>query len=249
MAKVIILANGNVGLEIAKLLRSNNDEIVSVYWYGTDEIRQQLADIFSINIDQVRSWSDFKSKGDVDKLISENADFYITVYWPFLLRGRELLIARDSINFHPALLPINRGWYPHVHSILDGSPTGVTLHRVSEKPDAGDVWCQEQVDLYAEDIASDIYQRLQDRIIKLFAENWPRIRSGDIIPKQQDEAKANYHGKNQIDALDRIDLDRKTTAREVINILRARTFHERGFAYFIDDKNNRVQISVKLKKA
>ena len=35
------------------------------------------------------------------------------------------------INVHPALLPVNRGWYTHVHSILDGTPTGVTLHAVS----------------------------------------------------------------------------------------------------------------------
>ena len=60
-------------------------------------------------------------------------------------------LAKDSVNFHPAFLPINRGWYPHVHSIVDGSKLGVTLHRIDEGADTGPIWVQKEMRLLPHD--------------------------------------------------------------------------------------------------
>lgn len=48
--------------------------------------------------------------------------------------------------------------------------------------------------------------------------------------------------------MDRIELDRYYTGAEIINILRARTFGEKGFAYF-DSSQGKVFISIKLEKS
>jgi methionyl-tRNA formyltransferase len=248
MTKITLLANGNLGLEVAKILMINGDKVTRVYYYGDDDYLQELSSILNLTPSAFFTWNDFKNPNHLDLLLKEPADFLISVYWPYLLRGKELNIAKDSINFHPALLPINRGWYPHVHSILDGSPTGVTLHRIAPGADTGDIWVQNKVELYSNDIASDIYSRLQDNIIDLFRKNWHLIRDGSIIPFPQNEEHAIYRKKSEIDALDYIDLDAPTTAKKVINLLRSRTFGNNGFAYFLDEDGNKIRIKISLIK-
>jgi len=66
----------------------------------------------------------------------------ITVYWPWLIKKNYLNTCKNSINFHPAYLPKNRGWYPHVNNILDNSVPGVTLHKIDEGIDTGPIWCK-----------------------------------------------------------------------------------------------------------
>ena len=102
------------------------------------------------------------------------------------------------VNFHRALLPINRGWYPHVHSILDGTPTGVTLHLVDENADTGPILVQKEVQLEPIDTADSIYHKLQNEIVLMFKENWIKIKNHEITPTSQDESKSIYHKKSEI---------------------------------------------------
>lgn len=248
MKNIILLANGNLGLEAAKTLMISGDSVTRVYYHGDDDYLQELSSILNLVPSLFFTWTDFKKPNHLDPLLKEPADFLISVYWPYLLRGNELNIAKDSINFHPALLPINRGWYPHVHSILDGSPTGVTLHRMAPGADTGEIWVQKKVEIYSTDIASDIYLRLQNNIIELFRKNWHQIRDKGIMPFPQNEEHAIYHKKSEIDTLDYIDLDAPTTAKKIINLLRSRTFGDNGYAYFLDNDGNKIKIKICLTK-
>ena len=70
-----------------------------------------------------------------------------------------------TVNFHPALLPINRGWFPHVHSLIDGSKAGVTLHQIAEGADTGLIWVQEEEKIISTDTAIiKLYNPLPDNI-------------------------------------------------------------------------------------
>ncbi|MEE6251619.1 MAG: formyltransferase family protein, partial [Bdellovibrionota bacterium] len=151
----------------------------------------------------------------------------------------------SSVNFHPAYLPINRGWYPHVHSILDGSVCGVSIHKIDENADTGPIWAQEKVELLPTDTAKDIYVRLQKRIFEVFSKNWDSIKNGSLNPTPQNLTGGNYHKKNEIEALDHIDLEKTYTGEELINILRARSFGDRGFAYFTK-ANKKIFLKLEL---
>ena len=95
-----------------------------------------------------------------------------------------------------------------------------------------------------DETAKDIYDRLQRHIVELFAEKWAEIRELKIRPIPQ-LGLGCYHKKNEIANLDHIDLDKPTRARDVINLLRARSFGSRGFAYFsIDGKRYYVRIQI-----
>src|ERR1035441_6956770 len=41
------------------------------------------------------------------------------------------------INFHPGFNPHNRGWFPHVFSMINGKPAGITIHEMDEQIDHG----------------------------------------------------------------------------------------------------------------
>ena len=56
------------------------------------------------------------------------------------LRQEEWECFPDGIlNLHTGYLPWNKGAYPNVWPILDGSPAGVTLHRVDAGIDTGPI--------------------------------------------------------------------------------------------------------------
>ena len=149
------------------------------------------------------------------------------------------------LNFHPALLPINRGWYPHVFSIIDGTPTGVTLHFIDEHTDTGPIIAQKIVPIKPTDTAKAIYDREKYEIISLFKEKWDDIRNNKLTPIPQDQSKAVHHSIKEIHALDEINLEKQYKARDLINLLRARSFGNRGFAYYELD-GEKIYLNLRL---
>ena len=245
---VALLANDTVGVEVARYLAAHGDHIACLYLHDPEyqKCGDQIIAASGCAPGQVRLASALKNPDEVAQLRTLRPDFIITVYWRHLL-SKEVIGAagQGTVNFHPALLPINRGWYPHVHSILDGSPTGVTLHALEEQADAGPIWAQREVPLGPTDTAHTIYVRLQREIVNLFKETWPQIAAGKVRPVPQDESRAVYHKINEVDAFDALDLDATMKARDVLNLLRARSFGDRGFAYF-EEAGQRVYINLRL---
>ena len=241
------MANDWPGLEVAKFLVEENENIIRLYVHKPDNQKLSNEIIDAVSCSEVYDASLLKDEAHVEELKLLDADFIITVYWAYLLTPDVINSVKGSINFHPALLPINRGWFPHVHSIIDGSPLGVTLHRIDEGADTGPVWVQKEIDLLSTDTAKSIYDLLQREMVELFKNNWNAIKSGKLTPQAQDNSKAIYHKKNEIELLDFIDLDKETTARELINKLRARSFGDLGFAYF-EDEGDRIHVNLRLSK-
>ena len=197
----------------------------------------------------------FKGKQDysnpivLKELKRHNADTVICVYWPWILPKDVYTDCDVTINFHPALLPANKGWYPHVHNLINGDQAGVTLHQLAEKADTGAIWAQRSVDILATDTAYELYMRLQDEIVNLFIKKWPDIREKKIIPLEQSgmASRSSYNRKDSLDQIDNIELDKVTTAKNFINLLRARSFNNRGFAYF-DSAEGRIYVQIQLSK-
>ena len=167
----------------------------------------------------------------------------------FLIPKSIFTLSEKTINFHPAFLPVNRGWYPHVHSILDNSISGVTIHEISEKADQGDIWSQKEIEILPWETAGDVYVKLQHQIFKLFCDSWHAIVNGELKPFPQNNLRANYHSKSEINLLDEIDLTKSFSGKTFINLLRARTFGEKSYAYFkMDNKKYFVRIIITPEK-
>tara|TARA_B110000495_G_C22921918_1_gene538613 strand:+ start:223 stop:987 length:765 start_codon:yes stop_codon:yes gene_type:complete len=243
---IILFANKKTGLDICEFLVSQNENISRLYISNfEDDYAKKIISASKLPKEKIFHADIIKEKNHLDTLKTLDVDFMITVYWPFLLSPEIFKISKNGcINFHPSLLPINRGWFPHVHSILDGSPSGVTLHLIDENADTGPILAQKEVPLEFIDTSKTIYEKLQKEIVLLFKENWIKIRNNDILPIPQDESKSIYHKKSETDELDQINLE-SLSAKELINILRARTFGNKGFAY-VTVNNEKIYLNLRL---
>lgn len=250
MARIALFANGLVGVEVAKYLHECGDPIVSLFLHDppNQQHAEEILELCACADESVFRASQSHSVTVLKKLDAVAPDFIITVYWSHLLRPQLFNLARvSSVNFHPALLPINRGWYPHVHSLIDGTPLGVTLHQIDAGADTGPIWAQREIFPDSAETAGAIYSRLQKEIVILFREIWPDIKSARITPYRQDESKAIYHKKKEIEALDYCNLA-QMDALQLLRRLKARTFADKAFAYFIDASGEKVFMHLRLWK-
>ena len=249
MRKIALLANHLPGVEVSRFLAlSREDSIHALYLVGEDSgFYRETLEVADVATGSVFIGNEiFRDPEHIKWFKSQNFDAIICVYWPWILSSDFFSNIPITVNFHPALLPINRGWFPHVHSIIDGSPLGVTLHKLGEKADTGDIWVQKEIKIHETEGAKEIYDRLQIEIIELFKDNWQKITSNRINCLKQDESASNYHKKNEINVLDEFDLNENMSFDSFIKRLRARSFGKKSFAYYIKGGKKyfvRIQVS------
>ncbi|MFB6345937.1 MAG: methionyl-tRNA formyltransferase [bacterium] len=161
--------------------------------------------------------------------------------------SKTLLEAFDKgvFNLHPAYLPYNRGAYPNVWSLYDDTPAGVTIHKMDEGIDTGDIVVQRKVDKEPTDTGKSLYKKLMIAAKKLFVEHWPDIELNNYSLTPQDPEAGTYHERSDVEEIDEIDLDKEYTARELINRLRARTFPPHDGVYFTED-GRRINCTIDL---
>jgi UDP-4-amino-4-deoxy-L-arabinose formyltransferase/UDP-glucuronic acid dehydrogenase (UDP-4-keto-hexauronic acid decarboxylating) len=103
--------------------------------------------------------------------------------------------ARGAYNLHGSLLPAYRGRVPVNWVLVNGErQTGVTIHSMVAKPDAGDMAGQKVVDIAFEDTAVSLYEKLCWASAVLLDEVLPLIRTGRAPRMVQDARKASYFG-------------------------------------------------------
>lgn len=114
-------------------------------------------------------------------------DIAVSYSYRHLVRKPVLdLLPERFINLHVSLLPFNRGADPNFWSLVEHTPTGVSIHLMSEGLDEGDILAQRPVHIDAAmHSLSSSYDLLHSEIQDLFRQNWPAIASGTIRPVPQ----------------------------------------------------------------
>jgi folate-dependent phosphoribosylglycinamide formyltransferase PurN len=110
---------------------------------------------------------------------------------PLLLTAPRL----GCVNVHPSLLPKFRGPMPIFWALYEGRrTTGVTIHKMSEQVDAGDIIDQFEVPIQA----GENEQSLQQRLFRAAAERLPGVLKdyarGCLAPRPQPEGQGSYQG-------------------------------------------------------
>ena len=123
-------------------------------------------------------------------------DLILSVYYRYMIPMSVLEVAPlGGVNLHGSYLPEYRGRCPVNWQVLHGATRGgVTLHRMVEAPDAGDILAQKPVALGSRETARSLYLKLVPAAELLFRETWPRIASGDVSGTPQDHSAASYFG-------------------------------------------------------
>ena len=162
-------------------------------------------------------------------------DIGVSILFDYVLKPDFLaLFPLGVVNLHSSYLPYNRGQYPNVWSIVEGTPAGVTLHYIDEGIDTGDLIAQEKLAIEPVDTGKTLYGKLAQTCVGLFKKTWPLIRTGRAPRTIQNKKEGTYHTTHDVNQIDDIDLDKTYTARELIDVIRARTFKPYKGAYFVD---------------
>jgi len=189
----------------------------------------------------------------IEWLKCRDLDFIICAFYQHLLPPKIFKIPRKgTINLHPAYLPYCRGWHMNEYPILEPDiPAGVTIHYIDEGIDTGKVIANRRMPVLSTDTGGTLHRALIIDILDLFDEVWEDIKNGNIEPRDQSEFEIpgvphKYRSIKAINKYNEIDLDRTYTGRELINILRARTYLPYPGPYFIDDNGEKVHMWIEL---
>lgn len=131
--------------------------------------------------------------GTAMAIIEELAPELIVVvaYGRFLPREMLDYPAFGCVNVHASLLPKYRGSAPINWAILRGeTETGVTIMRMAEAMDAGDIITQRATPIGPDENAEELYARLADLGGALLVETVEKLAAGTASRTPQDESKA-----------------------------------------------------------
>lgn len=233
--KIILLANGLVGLEISKYLIKSKDHIVGLVLHsrGKGQLSKEIRNL--VRPKYVFFAQQLENKSVLKKIKEMKPDLAISAWFGYLLQKEFISIFPSGcINFHNSYLPYNRGKYPHVWAINNQNiPYGVTLHFIDEGIDTGDIIKRKKITIDITDTAQSLYQKSLKEIVQLFIRNWEKIRNNKIKPIKQTEILASHHYAKDVVDIDLINLSQKYTGLEFINKLRSRSFSDRSYSYFL----------------
>ncbi len=132
------------------------------------------------------------SSNRIDQMKKYSLDFIVVADFGVILPKEVLEIPKIApINVHHSLLPKYRGPSPATAAILAGeTESGVTIIRMNEKIDAGDILAQEKYRLKKEETTDSLLTKLNKVGAELACqviENWKEIK-----PLKQDESQATF---------------------------------------------------------
>jgi UDP-4-amino-4-deoxy-L-arabinose formyltransferase/UDP-glucuronic acid dehydrogenase (UDP-4-keto-hexauronic acid decarboxylating) len=112
---------------------------------------------------------------------------------PKAVRG---MFPAGCLNLHSSLLPKHRGRCPiNWVLVLGEKETGVTLHHMADKADAGDIIAQRRVAIAADADARSLTYQMARESEALLDEALPLVKAGKAPRTPQDESKATVNGR------------------------------------------------------
>lgn len=201
------------GVEI-KLVVTHQDNPEENIWFGS------VADLAEKHGIQVIKPDDPNQADVVQSFVDLNPEWIFSFYYRHMLRQEILSIpAYGAYNLHGSLLPRYRGRAPVNWAVLHGEKeTGVSLHRMVEKPDAGDLVDQESIKIRPNDTAHDVFMKLTPAAEILLHRCLPKLLAGEANLTSLDLSKGSYFsGRKPEDGR----IDWNCTAWEIHNLIRA----------------------------
>lgn len=146
---------------------------------------------------EVRTPVNFKSESDVEAFKELEADICIVVAYGVILPESIINACPfGCINVHGSILPMYRGAAPIQRALLDGhKKTGVSIMKVAQKLDAGDVYKIATLDIEDTDTSGSLFDKLAALGAKTLIEALEGIFAGTLKAIAQDESLATYAKK------------------------------------------------------
>ena len=141
--------------------------------------------------------STLKDESVVDSLAEYKPDCIPVVAYGALVPSNVLTLPRWGwVNLHFSLLPRWRGAAPVQRAIEAGDKeTGVTVFRIEEGLDTGDIFASVPADIADDDTAGSLMERLTDQGAQVLVDTLDTIENGTATPTPQSDDGATYAKK------------------------------------------------------
>lgn len=162
-----------------------------------------------------------------------------------MLIGKDVLdvFKHNAVNVHLALLPLNRGPHPIQWCLIKGEPkTGVTIHRITDVLDGGDICFQYDLTISHEDTWVSVRDKLNHLTSVVLERHMSDLLNGRCVPMPQDNRKATVNKRLPLDSL-RIDFA-KMADSEIFNLIRAQVSPLAGA--YIENRGEKIRFKDRL---
>jgi len=248
--KILFMGNNRLGVQALSLLCEQHSPPLGVVLHPLEKRKysEQFLEIINKYQLPIFDGARLREPEIYEEILSLRADLAFSIMFGYILKP-DLIESFPSgvLNLHPSYLPFNRGQYPNVWSIVDGTPAGVTLHYIDAGIDTGDIIAQREVPVSIVDTGESLYQKLEAAALSLFKEMLPDILTKRVHSGPQPKDIGTFHYTKDVEKIDCIDLNHSYRAGDLINILRARTFAPYTGAYF-EFEGKRVYLRLDLQE-
>ncbi len=175
--------------------------------------------------------------GFLKKIESLDADLFVVSSYGRILTKNILSLPKIyCINLHPSLLPAYRGAAPVNWAVIRGEKkTGLTIIKMNEKMDAGDIILQRRVIIEKEDTSLTLNKRLSELGAILLLDAVRFVKEDRVSFKKQNNRKVTFAPK-----LKKEDgaIDWEKPAAEIHNLVRGTLPWPGAYTYFGEEKIN-----------
>ncbi len=181
--------------------------------------------------------------GDADMLSFTPASVALSVHYPYRI-GKDLRSRyQNCYNLHPGYLPWCRGLSSVNWAMWEGSPTGATLHEMTEALDAGPIVDQIEVPYQTSELCGEVQKRVHNAESELLQRYWTKIVSGERLASSPQPSGGSMHTQKQLSTMLRKLHDQdywsQLNAAELVRM--ARCFGQLELAY--DERRMRVLLA------
>lgn len=225
-SKAVVFAYHDIGCAGIEALLTAGYDIAAVFTHADDPKENNfygsVAQLCARNGIPVHAPEDANHPLWIERIAKLNPDFIFSFYYRKLLSEALLATAsKGAFNLHGSLLPKYRGRAPANWVLVKGeTETGVTLHRMVKRADAGAILAQQKVTIERTDTGLTLHAKLRDAATNLLRDALPQLAAGKLTETAQDESQATYFGRRT--AADG-KLEWKKPAEELFNLVRAVT--------------------------
>ncbi|WP_324002528.1 bifunctional UDP-4-amino-4-deoxy-L-arabinose formyltransferase/UDP-glucuronic acid oxidase ArnA [Aeromonas dhakensis] len=237
--KVVVFAYHDIGCTGIEALLEAGYEIQAVFTHaddpGENRFFSSVAQLCAEHNLPVYSPEDVNHPLWIERIQELAPQALFSFYYRNMLKQAILDIPTvGAFNLHGSLLPAYRGRAPINWCLVNGeAETGITLHQMTAKPDAGAIVAQQAVTIADDDTALTLHGKVRLAARALLEQELPKLRAGDIRLTPQDESKASYYGRRTpADG----ELHWHRPARELHNLVRAVTQPYPGAFSFAGDR-------------
>jgi methionyl-tRNA formyltransferase len=236
---ILVFAYHNVGCECLDALIQNDEYILAVITHKDNPDEEiwfrsvaKLAKKYNIPVHTPES---VNTPDWTERIRTWGPELIFSFYYRNMISEDILGIPRlGAFNMHGSLLPKYRGRVPINWAVLHGEKeTGVTLHHMVKRPDAGDIVDQEPVPIGPEDTARDVFDKCVKAARVVLKRQIDALTQGTAPRRKQDESQATYFGgRTPEDGR----IDWTAGAEKVYNLIRAVTQPYPGAFTDVDGK-------------